>query len=199
MFECLVGWPPFCAEDRRDVYRKIVNWQHCLYFPDDVRVGHYAEHLIRRYALHPLSRTHPHTKLIHSSTPSPLPKKVPPNTGRKAPTSSPPFPSNTPHSLVCNSENRLGRSGAQELKGHPFFAGVDFDNLRRFRAPFEPRLSSDIDTAYFPTEDLEQQAANAMEVDGGLEAAAAPEQHETPEMTLPFIGYTFKRFENNFR
>ncbi|KAG6356131.1 hypothetical protein INS49_015518 [Diaporthe citri] len=149
MFECLVGWPPFCAEDRRDVYRKIVNWQHCLYFPDDVRVGHYAEHLIR--------------------------------------------------SLVCNSENRLGRSGAHELKGHPFFAGVDFDNLRRFRAPFEPRLSSDIDTAYFPTEDLEQQAANAMEIDGGLEAAAAPEQQETPEMTLPFIGYTFKRFENNFR
>ncbi|KAK7726961.1 Serine/threonine-protein kinase [Diaporthe eres] len=140
-----VGTPDY----RRDVYRKIVNWQHCLYFPDDVRVGHYAEHLIR--------------------------------------------------SLVCNSDNRLGRSGAHELKGHPFFAGVDFDNLRRFRAPFEPRLSSEIDTAYFPTEDLEQQAANAMEIDGGLEAAAAPEQQETPEMTLPFIGYTFKRFENNFR
>lgn len=102
-------------------------------------------------------------------------------------------------SLVCNSENRLGRSGAHELKSHPFFAGVDFDNLRRFRAPFEPRLTSDIDTAYFPTEDLEQQAAAAMEIDGGLEAAAAPEPQETPEMTLPFIGYTFKRFENNFR
>ena len=26
-----------------------------------------------------------------------------------------------------------------------------------------------------------------------------PDQEETPEMTLPFIGYTFKRFENNFR
>lgn len=116
-----------------------------------------------------------------------------------APTCVCPFTSNPPHSLVCNSENRLGRGGANELKSHPFFAGVDFDNLRRFRAPFEPRLSSDIDTAYFPTEDLEQQAANAMEIDGGLEAAAAPEQQETPEMTLPFIGYTFKRFENNFR
>ena len=22
---------------------------------------------------------------------------------------------------------------------------------------------------------------------------------ETPEMSLPFIGYTFKRFDNNFR
>lgn len=61
MFECLVGWPPFCAEDRRDVYRKIVNWQHCLYFPDDVRVGHYAEHLIRRYVFHIYTHTQSHT------------------------------------------------------------------------------------------------------------------------------------------
>lgn len=78
---------------------------------------------------------------------------------------------------------------------------MDFDNLRRFRAPFEPRLTSEIDTAYFPTEDLELQAANAMDVDdpGAGALQAAPEQQETPEMTLPFIGYTFKRFENNFR
>lgn len=62
MFECLVGWPPFCAEDRRDVYRKIVNWQHCLYFPDDVRVGHYAEHLIRRYVFHTPTHTHRGTR-----------------------------------------------------------------------------------------------------------------------------------------
>lgn len=106
-----------------------------------------------------------------------------------------------PFSLVCNSESRLGRVGANEIKQHPFFAGVDFDNLRRFRAPFEPRLASEIDTTYFPTEELETQAANAMDIDdphaGALQAN--PEQHETPEMTLPFIGYTFKRFENNFR
>jgi len=24
-------------------------------------------------------------------------------------------------------------------------------------------------------------------------------QEESPEMSLPFIGYTFKRFDNNFR
>lgn len=143
MFECLVGWPPFCAEDRRDTYRKIVNWQQSLYFPDDVVLSYNSEHLIR--------------------------------------------------SLVCNSTNRLGRGGAHEIKAHPFFAGVDFDGLRRIRAPFEPRLQSEIDTTYFPTEDLEAQAQAAMAVD------PQPDQEETPEMTLPFIGYTFKRFENNFR
>lgn len=157
MFECLVGWPPFCAENRRDVYGKIVSWQKSLYFPDDVRIGHCAEHLIR--------------------------------------------------SLIRNTESRLGRAGAHEIKNHPFFAGVDFENLRLFRAPFEPRLASEIDTTYFPTEDLEQQqaAAAALEMEmegaaGGLGVlAAAPEQHETPDMMLPFIGYTFKRFDNNFR
>lgn len=149
MFECLVGWPPFCAEHRRDVYRKIVSWQDSLHMPDNVRISHHAEHLIR--------------------------------------------------SLVRNTEGRLGRAGAHEIKGHPFFAGVDFENLRRVRAPFEPRLASETDTAYFPTEDLERQAAGAEALGRGAGVAAAPDQNETPEMTLPFIGYTFKRFENNFR
>lgn len=49
MFECLVGWPPFCAENRQDVYRKIVSWQQSLYFPDDVKINRMSEHLIRRY------------------------------------------------------------------------------------------------------------------------------------------------------
>lgn len=48
MFECLVGWPPFCAEDSHDTYRKIVNWRQTLYFPDDITLGTDAEHLIRR-------------------------------------------------------------------------------------------------------------------------------------------------------
>lgn len=51
MFECLVGWPPFCAEGATETYQKIVNWQETLYFPDDIQLGHEAEHLIRRYAI----------------------------------------------------------------------------------------------------------------------------------------------------
>lgn len=47
MFECLVGWPPFCAEDTHDTYRKIVNWRESLYFPDELVLGHDAEDMIR--------------------------------------------------------------------------------------------------------------------------------------------------------
>ncbi|KAH6632074.1 kinase-like domain-containing protein [Chaetomium tenue] len=153
MFECLVGWPPFCAEDSHDTYRKIVNWRQSLYFPDDIQLGVEAENLIR--------------------------------------------------SLICNSENRLGRGGAHEIKSHSFFRGVEFDSLRRIRAPFEPRLTSNIDTTYFPTDEIDQtdnatmlKAAQARSAASGVPAG---QQEESPEMSLPFIGYTFKRFDNNFR
>ena len=57
MFECLVGWPPFCAEDAHDTYRKIVNWRSSLYFPDEnpllqsreAEQWECAEDCIRRY------------------------------------------------------------------------------------------------------------------------------------------------------
>ncbi|KAK8084495.1 AGC NDR NDR kinase [Apiospora hydei] len=147
MFECLVGWPPFCAEDSHDTYRKIVNWRQSLYFPDDITLGAEAEHLIR--------------------------------------------------SLVCNTEARLGRHGAQDIKAPPFFRGVEFESLRRIRAPFEPRLTSSIDTTYFPTDEIDQ-TDNATVLKAQALAAGKPVE-ETPEMSLPFIGYTFKRFDNNFR
>lgn len=148
MFECLVGWPPFCAEDRHDTYHKIVTWRQSLYFPDDIQLGVEAENLIR--------------------------------------------------SLICNSENRLGRGGAHEIKGHSFFRGVEFDKLRQIRAPFEPRLTSNIDTTYFPTDEIDQ-TDNATLLRAQQAAAGRAGTEESPEMSLPFIGYTFKRFDNNFR
>jgi protein-serine/threonine kinase len=102
-------------------------------------------------------------------------------------------------SLVCNTENRLGRGGADEIKNHKFFRGVEFDTLRRIRAPFEPKLTSNVDTTYFPIDEIDQ-TDNATHLKAAAAAAAANGQvrDEAPEMSLPFIGYTFKRFENNY-
>lgn len=49
MFECLIGWPPFCAEQAHDTYRKIVDWPRHLHFPPDQPLGAEAEDFIRRY------------------------------------------------------------------------------------------------------------------------------------------------------
>ena len=51
MFECLVGYPPFCSENAHETYRKIMNWREQLYFPEDVHLTPDAEDLIRRYDL----------------------------------------------------------------------------------------------------------------------------------------------------
>lgn len=48
MFECLVGYPPFCSENAHDTYRKIIDWPNSLAFPEDVRLSHESEDLIRR-------------------------------------------------------------------------------------------------------------------------------------------------------
>lgn len=97
MYECLVGWPPFCAEDAHETYRKIVNWQTQLHFPEEVQLSPEAEDLIRN--------------------------------------------------LITSADKRLGRHGADELKAHPFFAGVNWDALRSIGAPFKPNLSSITDTS----------------------------------------------------
>ncbi|KAL1921785.1 uncharacterized protein VTP21DRAFT_10427 [Calcarisporiella thermophila] len=48
MFECLVGYPPFCSDNAHETYRKIMNWKDHLYFPEDVHLSREAEDLIRR-------------------------------------------------------------------------------------------------------------------------------------------------------
>lgn len=57
---------------------------------------------------------------------------------------------------MTSAEQRIGRESAAEIKAHPFFTGVDWDKIRECEPPFVPQLRSIIDTAYFPTEDLEQ-------------------------------------------
>lgn len=33
--------------------------------------------------------------------------------------------------LITDSDNRLGRNGAEEIKNHPFFEGMDWSTLRQ--------------------------------------------------------------------
>jgi serine/threonine kinase 38 len=53
--------------------------------------------------------------------------------------------------LLCDAPDRIGTrvGGIDEIKNHPFFAGIDWQSLRAQNAPFRPVLNSDIDTKYF--------------------------------------------------
>ncbi|RDB22790.1 Serine/threonine-protein kinase CBK1 [Hypsizygus marmoreus] len=46
MFECLVGYPPFCSDSTHETYQKIMQWSNYLLFPDDVHLSRESEHLI---------------------------------------------------------------------------------------------------------------------------------------------------------
>lgn len=101
-------------------------------------------------------------------------------------------------SLICDPEDRIGRGGAHEIKAHPFFRGVPFDSLRRIRAPFEPQLASDVDTRYFPTDEIDQTDSASRLKALTIQGDEMP-LGDSLELSLPFIGYTFKRFDNNFQ
>ncbi|GJQ68805.1 hypothetical protein Trydic_g5065 [Trypoxylus dichotomus] len=45
--------------------------------------------------------------------------------------------------------DRLGTGGAQEVKEHVYFNGLDWNSLLRQKAEFVPRLDNDEDTSYF--------------------------------------------------
>jgi serine/threonine kinase 38 len=42
--------------------------------------------------------------------------------------------------LICDPNERLGGRGVEEIKAHPFFRGVDWDNLRNSKAPWIPQV-----------------------------------------------------------
>jgi protein-serine/threonine kinase len=92
-------------------------------------------------------------------------------------------------SFVCNTENRLGRGGAEEIKAHAFFRGVQWNSLRQVSpTPFAPTLTSNIDSSNFPIDEIEQTPETWSNAQPTRETVA-------PETALPFVGYTFKRFD----
>ena len=51
--------------------------------------------------------------------------------------------------LICDPGSRLGRNGVSDLQPHPFFSGVDWENLRQTKPPYIPEYSSPTDTRNF--------------------------------------------------
>jgi len=48
MYECLVGYPPFYADEPKMTCRKIMNWKQTLTFPSDAKLSPAAKDLITR-------------------------------------------------------------------------------------------------------------------------------------------------------
>ncbi|XP_013871141.1 rho-associated protein kinase 2 [Austrofundulus limnaeus] len=88
--------------------------------------------------------------------------------------------------LICafltDRKVRLGRTGVDEIKRHPFFKNDQwtFDNIRDTVAPVVPELHSDIDTSNFDDIEVEK---------GDAETFPPPKAFVGNQ--LPFIGFTY--------
>eukprot|EP00794_Sanderia_malayensis_P017614 gene17614-19368_t len=85
--------------------------------------------------------------------------------------------------LVCVASERLGQNGVEDFRSHPFFEGINWDNIFESTPPFLPEVSSPTDVSNFDVDDLmEPRAAEC----------APPATHQVfTGHHLPFIGFTF--------
>jgi len=133
MFECLYGYPPFVSNSRHITRQKILNWKQSLKFPSRPRVSHEGVNLMRQLLCEPEDR-------LGSQTPSSI---------------------NRPDSLIIQARRSgfvtysgpsRGADGAELIKAHPWFRGIDWHNIHRYPAPYCPELRSPDDTRHFDSD-----------------------------------------------
>ena len=86
--------------------------------------------------------------------------------------------------LINNPNERLGLKGADEIKKHPFFKGIDWDNIRKTKAPFIPKLKNDYDTSYFENYETK-------------EPFYPPLKKRLKRKDIEYMGYTYKEDSGN--
>ncbi|XP_040266520.1 serine/threonine-protein kinase MRCK gamma [Bufo bufo] len=84
--------------------------------------------------------------------------------------------------LICRQKNRLGRGGIDDFKKHPFFSGIDWDNIHKAIPPYIPEVDSPADTSNFDVDDESLKTSETLppNILNGFSAHL-----------LPFVGFTF--------
>ena len=141
LYECLMGFPPFCGKDPTITCRKVMNYKKYFEIPKGANISSEAYDLLTR--------------------------------------------------LIADPEVRLGKNGVDEIKSHPFFKNVDWNNIRTSKAPYIPKLKSDIDTSNF----------EKFEEISNWHADYLKEYHKSckgkeRQKDFFWIGYTFKKPQN---
>ena len=82
---------------------------------------------------------------------------------------------------MSDAEDRLGTRGSEEIKSHPFFLGIDWDNMRNKASKYaNPNLKDD-DTTKFDNFDEEESFYPVDE-----------RKSKKQRKDINFVGYTYK-------
>ncbi|KAL6505233.1 hypothetical protein OROGR_025050 [Orobanche gracilis] len=90
--------------------------------------------------------------------------------------------------LLCSVNQRLGSKGANEIKAHPWFNGIDWDNIYHMEAAFIPEVNDELDTQNF--EKFEESEHHSQ-----TSSKSGPWRKMLSSKDINFVGYTYKNFE----
>ncbi|KQK07171.1 hypothetical protein BRADI_2g33530v3 [Brachypodium distachyon] len=90
--------------------------------------------------------------------------------------------------FLCDVDHRIGSGGADQIKAHTWFRGVEWDRLYEMDAAFKPQVNDELDTQNFQKFD---------EADPALANTGSGSSRKMilDSKDLSFVGYTFKNFE----
>ncbi|BGP16554.1 hypothetical protein JCM10213v2_004556 [Rhodosporidiobolus nylandii] len=186
-FEMLYGYPPFVSKSRPETKQKILNWRASLRFPSRPRISREAQDFIMSLICEPDQRLGSRTR-AQAGGPRPNSVIVQRRSGF----------------LNANAGVAgVADDGADDIKKHPFFRGIDWQNLHLQTPPFQPDLKDPTDTRYFD-DDITPEPLPAPEIAPGV---PAPDTTRDPLLRHPvegqnllalrkqqaFAGWTFKK------
>ncbi|KAK3823587.1 MAG: hypothetical protein J3Q66DRAFT_145336 [Benniella sp.] len=97
--------------------------------------------------------------------------------------------------LLAKKENRLGKNGVDEIKAHPFFKGIDWDNIRKATPPFLPIIETPDDTSNFRFDDeLDGSDETPQDKQSTVVDYRGSQLRRFEGYNLAFIGYTYQTF-----
>ena len=91
--------------------------------------------------------------------------------------------------LITAPEKRLGRNGVDEIKNHAFFKNLNWEGIRKLKAPVIPKLKSQLDTSNFDKFEETIKWHDEFKMQRGR-------KRRKKDKDFFWIGYTFKRKRN---
>lgn len=87
--------------------------------------------------------------------------------------------------LLCDVDQRLGSRGGDDIKGHPWFNGIQWDKLYEMEAAYKPEVNGELDTQNFEKFDEVNSQPHTSSKPG-------PWRKMLTSKDANFVGYTYK-------